>query len=82
MKGFSFFQINIFLPFKVEEEEAWINEKTQLLTVPDYGDNMAAAQGLLKKHDAFETDLTVHRDRCAGICGDGNKLIDDGNYDI
>ena len=42
---------------KIEEEEAWISEKQQLLTVPDLGENMAAVQGLLKKHDAFETDL-------------------------
>ena len=48
---------------KIEEEEAWISEKQQLLTVPDLGDNMAAVQGLLKKHDAFETDISVHGDR-------------------
>ena len=48
---------------KIEEEEAWISEKQQLLTVPDLGDNMAAVQGLIKKHDAFETDIAVHRDR-------------------
>merc|ERR1719411_1504995 len=50
---------------KIEEEEAWISEKQQLLTVPDLGDNMAAVQGLLKKHDACET---------------GQKLIDDRNH--
>lgn len=65
---------------KVEEEEAWISEKTQLLSVPDYGDNMAATQGLLKKHDAFETDFSVHRDRCNGVCEDGNKLVEEGNH--
>ena len=43
---------------KIEEEEAWISEKQQLLTVNDLGDNMAAVQGLLKKHDAFETDIS------------------------
>lgn len=30
---------------KVEEEEAWISEKHQLLSVEDYGDTMAAVQG-------------------------------------
>jgi len=65
---------------KVEEEEAWISEKTQLLSVPDYGDNMAAAQGLLKKHDAFETDFSVHRDRCNDVSEAGEKLINDGNH--
>jgi len=65
---------------KVEEEEAWISEKTQLLSVPDYGDNMAAAQGLLKKHDAFETDYSVHRERCNDVGEAGEKLINDGNH--
>jgi spectrin alpha len=50
------------------------------LTVPDLGENMAAVQGLLKKHDAFETDLSVHTDRCNEICSAGQKLIDDGNH--
>jgi spectrin alpha len=67
---------------KIEEEEAWISEKQQLLTVPDLGDNMAAVQGLLKKHDAFETDLSVHMSRSAEICNDGQKLIDDRNHHV
>merc|ERR1719154_500742 len=65
---------------KIEEEEAWISEKQQLLTVPDLGDNMAAVQGLLKKHDAFETDISVHGDRCTDICEAGQKVIDDSNH--
>merc|ERR1712198_31110 len=65
---------------KIEEEEAWISEKQQLLTVPDLGDNMATVQGLLKKHDAFETDISVHGDRCTAICEAGQKLIDERNH--
>merc|ERR1719309_597024 len=64
---------------KVEEEEAWISEKQQLLSVEDYGDTMAAVQGLLKKHDAFETDMTVHGERCNHVCEQGEQLITDGN---
>lgn len=45
----------------VEEEEAWILEKQHLLSSEDYGDTLAAVQGLLKKHDAFETDLNVSK---------------------
>merc|ERR1712038_335042 len=52
----------------------------QLLTVPDLGDNMAAVQGLLKKHDAFETDISVHGDRCTDICEAGQQLIDERNH--
>ncbi|XP_031333128.1 spectrin alpha chain isoform X3 [Photinus pyralis] len=65
---------------KVEEEEAWISEKQQLLGVEDYGDTMAAVQGLLKKHDAFETDFQAHRDRCKDISQDGQKLVSEGNH--
>merc|ERR1719402_1968250 len=65
---------------KIEEEEAWISEKQQLLTVPDLGDNMAAVQGLLKKHDAFETDISVHGERCTDICEQGQMLIEERNH--
>uniref|UniRef100_A0A0K2TMK4 Spectrin alpha chain n=1 Tax=Lepeophtheirus salmonis TaxID=72036 RepID=A0A0K2TMK4_LEPSM len=65
---------------KIEEEEAWISEKQQLLTVPDLGENMAAVQGLLKKHDAFQTDLSVHLDSCKEVSADGQKLIEKENH--
>ncbi|KAI1305303.1 Spectrin alpha chain [Halotydeus destructor] len=65
---------------KVEEEEAWISEKQQLLSVEDYGDTMAAVQGLLKKHDAFEADFAVHRERCADIINAGKQLLSEGNH--
>lgn len=41
---------------------------------------MAAVQGLLKKHDAFETDFAVHRDRSADICNAGAKLTEAKNH--
>ena len=65
---------------KVEEEEAWVSEKHQLLSVDDYGDTMAAVQGLLKKHDAFEADFAVHRERAADIISAGNQLIQERNH--
>ena len=67
-------------PEKVEEEEAWITEKQQLLSVEDYGDSMAAVQGLMKKHDAFETDFAVHRDRCSDIRDHGQTLVTNNNH--
>lgn len=65
---------------KVEEEEAWISEKQQLLSVEDYGDTMAAVQGLLKKHEAFEADFAVHRERCGDTVAAGQGLVQDGNH--
>ncbi|KAL1423826.1 hypothetical protein MTO96_003740 [Rhipicephalus appendiculatus] len=65
---------------KVEEEEAWITEKQQLLSVEDCGDTMAAVQGLLKKHEAFEADFAVHRERCGDTVAAGQGLVQEGNH--
>lgn len=65
---------------RVEEEEAWISEKQQLLSVQDFGDTMAAVQGLIKKHGAFEVDFTVHQERCAEIISAGQSLIGESNH--
>lgn len=65
---------------KVEEEEAWVTEKQQLLSVDDFGDSMAAVQGLLKKHDAFETDYAAHENRCSDVCEGGASLIASSNH--
>uniref|UniRef100_A0A2K5R847 Spectrin alpha chain, non-erythrocytic 1 n=1 Tax=Cebus imitator TaxID=2715852 RepID=A0A2K5R847_CEBIM len=64
----------------VEEEEAWINEKMTLVASEDYGDTLAAIQGLLKKHEAFETDFTVHKDRVNDVCSNGQDLIKKNNH--
>jgi spectrin alpha len=32
---------------RCDEEEAWMSEKQQVLSVDDYGDNMAGVQGLM-----------------------------------
>ncbi|XP_055009555.1 spectrin alpha chain, non-erythrocytic 1 isoform X1 [Boleophthalmus pectinirostris] len=66
----------------VEEEEAWINEKLNLLGSEDYGDTLAAVQGLLKKHEAFETDFTVHRDRVNDVCANGEELVKKNNHHV
>lgn len=50
------------------------------MSVEDYGDTMAAVQGLLKKHDAFETDFDAHSNRCADICAAGKQLMADNNH--
>lgn len=37
-------------------------------------------QELLKKHETFETDLVVHQGRINDMEEDGQKLIQNGNY--
>lgn len=48
--------------------------------VDDYGDSMAGVQGLLKKHEAFESDLAVHKQRVADVIAMGQQLIASGNH--
>ncbi|KAH3802060.1 hypothetical protein DPMN_155728 [Dreissena polymorpha] len=63
----------------VDDEEAWIAEKQRLLSGGDLGDTMATVQGLLKKHEVFETDFHVHRDRCKEVQKEGEKLMHEVN---
>lgn len=65
---------------RVEEEEAWISEKQQLLSIDEYGDSMASVQGIRKKHEAFENDFALHRERCAEIILAGDGLVTEGNH--
>merc|ERR1711981_1396925 len=65
---------------RIEEEEAWISEKQQLLTVPDLGENMATVQSLLKKHVAFENDLANHTKKCTEVNEAGQELIEARNH--
>ena len=41
-------------------------------------------QGLLKKHEVFETDFQVHRDRCSEVQKEGEKLMEEvsGRFDM
>lgn len=66
---------------RVDEEEAWIQEKRQALAEPDPKSNkMAAVQGLLKKHDVMEAEFQAHRDRVEDLNSEGGKLIEQGNH--
>ncbi|XP_057290447.1 spectrin alpha chain, non-erythrocytic 1-like isoform X2 [Hydractinia symbiolongicarpus] len=64
----------------IHEEESWIAEKLVLVSNDDYGDNLAAVQGLLKKHKAFENDFTVHKQRVSDIEKQGEELIAKENF--
>ena len=46
----------------IDEEIAWLHESTGLI-IAECGESLPQAQGLIKKHEAFETDLKVHIER-------------------
>ena len=60
----------------INEQESWVAEKMVLVSSTDYGDTLAAVQGLLKKHSAFQTDFKVHKQRSEEITKQGNDLIE------
>ncbi|XP_065068119.1 spectrin alpha chain, non-erythrocytic 1-like [Rhopilema esculentum] len=64
----------------IDEEESWIAEKRAFVSSDDYGDTLAAVQTLQKKHEAFESDLEVHKQRVADIRSVGEKLIAEDNF--
>jgi spectrin alpha len=64
----------------IEEELSWINEKQHVIASGECGNTLAAAQGLIKKHDAFETDFNVHKERLGEIVRQGEALIDADNH--
>jgi len=64
----------------IEEELSWINEKQHVISSSECGNTLAAAQGLIKKHDAFETDFNVHKERVQDIVKQGNGLIEQNNH--
>uniref|UniRef100_A0A2A6CFM8 Spc-1 n=1 Tax=Pristionchus pacificus TaxID=54126 RepID=A0A2A6CFM8_PRIPA len=65
---------------KVEEEEAWMNEKQQILASDNLGENMAGVQGLLKKHATLDVDLALHKQRVEDLDRLGQQLIEHGNH--
>ena len=65
---------------KIDEEEAWIAEKQNLMAATDVGSSMAAVQGLMKKHDAFDNDLKMHDGHVESVCHEGQELINAGNH--
>nr|WAW84869.1 spectrin alpha chain [Halisarca dujardinii] len=68
--------------FKVDadEEESWINEKVAVATNKEVGETMVTSQGLQKKQDAFDADLSFHRGQVDKIEFCGEDLIAQGNF--
>ena len=68
----------------VDEERSWINEKQHqfnnmndlnaLSSTNTSNDSLAVVKNLLKKHEAFETDLNVHKERILHLNEQANEL--------
>lgn len=65
---------------EVDEEESWLNEKQTMVRSEDSPDTLSGAQGLLKKHEAFEADLEEHQAHVTAVREQGAALVKSNNY--
>jgi spectrin alpha len=72
-------QFQLFLA-DADEEESWINEKQSMLSSEESPDTLSGAQALVKKHEAFETELHDHKGKVRTIAEQGHSLARGGNY--
>ncbi|XP_067285774.1 alpha-actinin-2-like [Pseudorasbora parva] len=60
---------------KVATHESWAQGKDQLLTLKDYESaSLTELRALLRKHEAFESDLAAHQDRVEQIAAIAQEL--------
>ena len=64
----------------LQEEDSWITEKNKLLSDENFGNSIAAVQGLLKKQEVFENDYQMHRERFNDLVITGQGLIQEKNF--
>jgi spectrin alpha len=62
------------------EEESWVAEKSRVLASEEQPDTLSGAQGLLKKHAAFEAALGEHTERGAALAAAGTALAAGGAH--
>ena len=60
----------------LDEETAWIKERLHIMNNPDIGATLVAVQALQKKHESFEADFIIQKERCQEILQQGRKLIE------
>ena len=66
----------------MDEESSWMNEQLGVLGSQDQPNSLATAQTLLGKHEAFEMDLKVHRDRVSDVEATGHMLMQEVVFQI
>ncbi|XP_072315973.1 alpha-actinin-4 isoform X6 [Eucyclogobius newberryi] len=67
---------------KAAIHESWTNGKEAMLTQKDYETaNLSEVKALLRKHKAFESELTAHQDRVEQIAAIAQELNDLDYYD-
>ncbi|XP_037873168.2 spectrin beta chain isoform X9 [Bombyx mori] len=62
------------------DEENWIKEKEQIVSVDDIGHDLTTVYLLISKHKALEADVLAHEPQLMSVAAVGDELISQGHF--
>jgi spectrin beta len=65
----------------IEDENIWLEEKINLVSSEDYGNSLQDVNMLIKKNRTIRGEIENHEPRIMGVCGVGDKLIEEEHPD-
>jgi spectrin beta len=68
-------QLAIRFDNKASLREAWLADNEKIIAIDDFGSDLAGAIAALKRHEAIETDVLAHRDRCEAVARLSEQLV-------
>ncbi|XP_060896414.1 spectrin beta chain, non-erythrocytic 1 isoform X2 [Labrus mixtus] len=66
--------------WEMAEEEGWIREKEQILSLEDYGKDLTGALRLLSQHKAFEDEMTGRAAHLQQTIKQGEELVANNHF--
>ncbi|GBP22289.1 Spectrin beta chain [Eumeta japonica] len=62
------------------DEENWIKEKEQIVSVDDIGHDLTTVYLLISKHKALEGDVLAHEPQLMAVAAVGDELVSQGHF--
>ncbi|XP_032408312.1 spectrin beta chain, non-erythrocytic 1-like isoform X1 [Xiphophorus hellerii] len=66
--------------WEMAEEEGWIREKEQILSLEDHGKDLTGTVRLLSQHKAFEDEMSGRAAHLQQTIRQGQQLVDDNHF--
>uniref|UniRef100_A0A3B3VDV9 Spectrin beta chain, non-erythrocytic 1 n=1 Tax=Poecilia latipinna TaxID=48699 RepID=A0A3B3VDV9_9TELE len=66
--------------WEMAEEEGWIREKEQILSLEDHGKDLTGTVRLLSQHKAFEDEMSGRAAHLQQTVRQGQQLVDDNHF--
>lgn len=67
---------------KAAMRETWLSENQRLVSVDNFGFDLAAVEAAAKKHEAIETDIFAYEERVQAVVAVSNELETERYHDI